>query len=141
MRSQTTARTICAFGKPTANALVSIILQERKIALRQVVELERAATAGTLEDRWLEIRREDRGRLQPAVLLMIAPDAVKRRKERRHRAAADHVADHRGLQYERHRASMKLVALDACLSQELAPRAYAERVHVRDPRGIEHDAA
>src|SRR5205814_55683 len=47
----------------------------------------------------------------------------------------------RGPAHERDRARMELVALDPRLAQELAPRAHAERVHVRDLRGVEHDAA
>src|ERR1043165_1393409 len=118
-----------------------IVLQEREVALRQVIELESTAAARALERGRLEGRGEDRGGLDQPLLLVIAADAVERREERGHGAAADHVANHRGLQDERHRAGVELVALDPRLAQELAPRAHAERVHVRDLRGVEHDAA
>src|SRR5512140_423464 len=119
---------------------VRVVLQEREVALGQVIELERAPAARALEGRRLEVRRQDRRGLHQALLLVVAADAVERCEERGHRAAADHVAHHGRLEDERNRAGMELVALDPRLAQELAPRAYAERVHVGDLRGIEHDA-
>src|SRR3569832_2109182 len=120
--------------------LFAVVLQEREVTLRQVVEFERAAAARALEHGRLEPRREDRRGLEQALLLVVAADAVERSEERRHRAAADDVLHHRRLEDARHRARVELVALDPGLAQELAPRAHAERVHVRDLRGVEHDA-
>src|SRR6185436_20206339 len=74
------ARMGTARGPPS----VRIVLQEREVALRQVVELERAAAARALEGRRLEVGGEDRRGLDQTLLLMSAADAVERRKERRH---------------------------------------------------------
>src|SRR5437879_12191401 len=58
---------------------VDVVLQEREVALRQIVELERAAAARALEDRWLERGGEDRGGLHQALFLTVAADAGERR--------------------------------------------------------------
>src|ERR1043166_638734 len=120
---------------------VRVVLEEREVAFGQVVELEGAAAARALEGRRLEVGGEDRGGLDQPLLLVVAADAVERREERGHGAASDHVAHHRRLEDERHRAGVELVALDPRLAQELAPGAHAERVHVGDLGGVEHDAA